>query len=71
MEEPQEISSELIGRRVRLIRMNDPYGHEPGSQGTGAYVDSLGMLHVRWDYVSNLGLIPGEDEWETLPPLKT
>ncbi|MCI7551006.1 MAG: DUF4314 domain-containing protein [Arcanobacterium sp.] len=51
--------------------MNDPYGHEPGSQGTGAYVDSLGMLHVRWDYVSNLGLIPGEDEWETLPPLKT
>ena len=64
------MSSDLVGMRVRLIAMNDPYALEPGVEGTVVYVDSLGTLHVRWDCGSSLGLIPGEDEWETLPPLE-
>lgn len=27
------MNDELIGKRVHLIRMTDPYGLEPGSQG--------------------------------------
>jgi len=29
-------------------------------------VDDLGTLHVRWDSGENLGLVPGEDEWEVV-----
>lgn len=61
------MSDELIGKRVRLIRMNDPYGLEPGSEGTVIHIDDLGTLHVSWDGGSSLGLIPGEDKWEILP----
>ena len=64
------MSDELIGQRVRLIRMDDPYGLEPGSEGTVAYIDDLGTLHVSWDCGSSLGLIPGEDEWEILPSVR-
>ncbi|QOR45824.1 DUF4314 domain-containing protein [Trueperella pecoris] len=65
------MSSDLVGMRVRLIHMNDPYGLEPGSESTIVHIDDLDTLHVSWDGGSSLGLIPGEDEWETLPPLKT
>ncbi|MDU3748377.1 MAG: DUF4314 domain-containing protein [Cutibacterium avidum] len=42
----------------------------PGVLGTVAFVDDLGTVHVDWDTGSNLGLIPGEDSWETLPTEK-
>lgn len=56
------------GQRVRLIATSDPYTTlRPGVLGTVAFVDDLGTVHVDWDTGSNLGLIPGEDSWETLP----
>ena len=64
------MSSDLVGKRVRLIAMNDPYSLKPGSEGTIVYVDFLGTLHVALDCGSSLGLIPGKDEWEILPTLE-
>ncbi|WP_368920731.1 DUF4314 domain-containing protein [Corynebacterium striatum] len=59
------------GQRVRLIATCDPYTTlRPGAAGTVAFVDDLGTVHVDWDIGSNLGLIPGEESWETLPAEK-
>lgn len=60
-------NSDLVGKRVRLICMNDPAGLNPGETGTVIIVDALGTIHVAWDCGSCLGLIPGEDTWEILP----
>lgn len=52
----------LVGKRVELVKMNDPYTTlPPGTQGTIIMVDDLGTIHVKWDNGSTLGLIPGED----------
>lgn len=63
-----QYSTELSGRRVRLIRCTDEHTRLlPGECGTISLVDSLGTVHVAWDKGSRLGLVPGEDEWELLP----
>lgn len=54
------------GDRVRLVSCSDPYTRlGPGATGTVTFVDSLGTVHVKWDTGSTLGLVPGEDRWET------
>ncbi len=56
------------GTRVRLRCLTDPHTRlRAGSEGTIMFIDSLGTVHVAWDCGSTLGLIPGEDSWETLP----
>lgn len=55
-------SQYLPGTRVELISMNDPYSKlQSGDQGTVAFVDDIGTVHVNWDCGSSLGLIFGED----------
>ena len=55
----------LQGRRVRLIRCDDPYTRlQPGTRGRVTFIDGLGTVHVAWDDGSRLGLIPGVDQWE-------
>jgi len=55
------------GTRVRLIATSDPYTNlRSGDEGTVAFVDSLDTVHVNWDNGSNLGLIPGEDDYEEI-----
>lgn len=55
------------GDRVRLVRCSDPYTRlRPGSEGTVSLVDAMGTVHVDWDSGSNLGLVPGEDQWKVL-----
>ena len=57
--------SPIIGRRVRLIRCDDPHTRlQPGTRGIVKGVDGLGTVHVAWDDGSRLGLIPGVDQWE-------
>lgn len=52
------------GDRLRLISTTDPHTDlQPGALGTVVVVDDLGTVHVDWDTGSNLGLIPGEDQW--------
>jgi len=58
----------MIGRRVRLQHCSDPYNRNPpGLEGTVMFVDDTGTLFVNWSNGSNLGLIPGQDQWEVLP----
>jgi hypothetical protein len=58
----------LVGRRVRLVRCDDPYTQlEPGQEGTIGYVDDMGTIHIRWDDGHYLGLIESAgDRFELL-----
>ena len=56
--------SDLEGKRVRLIKMNDdPNPIEPGTEGTIKYVDGMKQLIVDWDNGRSLSLLPDVDEY--------
>ena len=56
------------GDRVRLVATADEDTRlRPGEKGTVRFVDDRGTVLVRWDKGSQLGLIPGMDEWQVLP----
>lgn len=55
------------GAIVRLISTTDAHSRlAPGTTGTVEHIDDAGTVHVRWEDGSTLGLVPGEDEWETV-----
>lgn len=56
----------LIGKRVKLISMNDPYPIPSGTLGTIVRVDDMSNIHVHWDNGSSLSLLPDEDQFEIL-----
>ena len=56
----------VVGAKIRLIHMEDPYPLPSGSMGTVLGVEGNGDLDVTWDNGSNLKLIPGVDEWEEI-----
>lgn len=62
------IKSDLVKKRVRLIRCNDPYTKlQPGTEGTVEFVDDSGTVFVKWDNGSSLGLCPDDgDRWQVL-----
>jgi hypothetical protein len=54
----------LIGKRVRLISMeNDPNPIEKDSMGTIYHVGG-GVINVKWDSGRTLGLVDGKDQYE-------
>lgn len=53
----------LIGKRVRVIRMEDTDPVQPGTEGVIQLVDGIGQLHVKWDNGRTLALIPEVDEF--------
>ena len=57
-------NTELRGKRVKCIKMNDEYGILPNEMGTIDTVDDMGTIHVKWDSGSRLGLVRDEDEYE-------
>ena len=56
------------GMRIRMISMEDQHGVDEGLEGTIEGVDDLGTLHVTWDDGRMLGVIPGIDKYDLLPP---
>jgi hypothetical protein len=61
------LKEEIIGKRVRLIRMEDPYTKlKSGDEGLVTGVDDLSQIMVKWDDGSSLSLIPDLDEYEIL-----
>jgi hypothetical protein len=54
----------IIGKRIKMIQMNDPYPVEPNTTGTIMSVDDLGQIRVNWDNGRVLSVIPEEDEFE-------
>ena len=56
-----------VGSRVRLIKMNDPYGKlKPDDEGTVRCIDDIGTIFVAWDCGSSLGIVYGEDACKLL-----
>ena len=53
----------IIGQRIRMIHMNDPYPIEPDTTGTITSVDGLGQIRVKWDNGRTLSVIPEEDKF--------
>lgn len=52
----------LVGARVELLEMNDPYRVMPkGLKGTVTWVDDTGTIGVDWDNGSSLGVVYGID----------
>jgi hypothetical protein len=61
------MKDQLKGKRIELISTTDPYTElKPGDQGTVDFVDDTGTIHVSWDNGSQLGLVPGEDQYKLL-----
>lgn len=56
----------LIGKRVRMIFMEDVDPIEPGQIGVVKSVDDLGQLQVEWDNGRTLAIIPEKDQFEVL-----
>jgi len=60
-----DIQNPMIGKRVRLIHMEDPEPIPVGTEGTVVGVDPVGY-QMEWDNGRTLTLIPEEDRWEVL-----
>ena len=57
----------MENKRVKLIRMEDPYTDlKKGDEGTITGKDSLGQILVKWDNGSTLSLIPEIDEYQII-----
>lgn len=58
MKMPTVSDEQLIGKRVRLISLNDPYTRlKYGDEGVVTNIDCMGTVFVKWDNGSNLGLV--------------
>lgn len=59
------MESNLKDKRVKLIRMEDPYTKlKNGDMGTIKGEDDMGHILVQWDNGSTLSLIPDIDEYK-------
>ena len=59
----------LIGKRVKLILMNDDPKTNPiapNTMGTIMSVDGMNYYRVKWDNGRILNLLPDEDEYEII-----
>lgn len=53
----------IIGQRVKLIHMQDPYPVPAGTIGIIDYIDDAGQIHVSWNNGSHLALIQDIDKF--------
>lgn len=60
------LNNEIVGKRILLIEMDDPYPVESGTKGIVKFIDGLNQIHVRWDNGRTLAVIPGTDRFEIL-----
>ncbi len=55
------------GQRIRLLHMEDQYQPVPdGMEGSVAFVDDAGQIHMKWDNGRSLALIPGVDQFDII-----
>ena len=67
------IMPDVIGKRIELIRTNDPYADlKPGDRGTVVdiselpYEDTPFKVLVQWDSGSRLAILEGHDDYRTV-----
>jgi hypothetical protein len=59
------MKDQLKDKRIELISTTDPYTElKPGDRGNVDFVDDMGTIHIIWDNGSQLGLVPGEDQYK-------
>jgi Domain of unknown function (DUF4314) len=56
----------LIGKKIKMIQMDDPDPILEGTVGRITGIDFLGTLYVEWENGRSLSVIPGEDSYEIL-----
>lgn len=57
------------GTRIRLIHMDDPFNTSVKAGDTGTVIgvsDYIGIISMRWDNGSCLGLAPDVDKFEVI-----
>ena len=57
------MNEKLKGKRVKLIKMDDPQAPPPGTHGTIKGTDDIGQIHVKWDNGSTLAIQPVGDKY--------
>jgi hypothetical protein len=67
------IKPDVVGKRIKLIRTNDPYTDlKPGDRGTVVdvselpYEDTPFKVLVQWDSDSRLAILEGHDDYRTV-----
>jgi hypothetical protein len=67
------IKPDVVGKRIKLIRTNDPYADlKPGDRGTVVdvselpYEDTPFKVLVQWDSGSRLAILEGHDDYRTV-----
>ena len=67
------IKPDVVGKRIKLIRTNDPYTDlKPGDRGTVVdvselpYEDTPFKVLVQWDSGSRLAILEGHDDYRTV-----
>ena len=58
------MDEKLKGKRVKLIKMNDPQAPPSGTHGTIKGTDGIGQIHVNWDNGSTLAISPTDDQYQ-------
>ena len=56
----EEITQGVVSLSVETGKM------PPGLQGTVAYIDDAGQIHMHWENGRSLALIPGEDSFHRI-----
>ena len=55
--------NKMIGKKIKLVHMDDPYGVPDESTGTIDFIDDAGQIHISWNCGSYLALIPKIDKF--------
>lgn len=58
--------TQLIGKRIRINYMEDPYPVPQGTEGTISGIDGIGQIQVKWDNGSTLAVIEEIDDFDIL-----
>jgi hypothetical protein len=58
--------TQLIGKRILINYMDDPYPVPQGTEGTISGIDGIGQIQVKWDNGSTLSVIEGIDNFDIL-----
>ena len=56
----------LVGKRIRMIFMDDPNPILPNTEGVIEHVDDMNNYHVEWDNGRTLSVVPDEDKFEII-----
>lgn len=56
---------DLIGKRIRLISMDDIEPIEPDSMGTITHIGG-GVINVNWDNGRGIGVVEGYDQYQII-----